>query len=291
MHVPGQVLSPHGQPRSLETFQEDAEAEAKAAAEEAPLLAAAAAAAPRPASPAPAPAPADEAAAQPPQAQAAKRVLSGNLRREWLRLRAKVSLRRQGKQVTLEQALQTYQQLKPRPSWFSRLLRETRPLHEVLLIYAIYAVLFGLCVLCVQFLLALAIYGKQTGISVSASGILINPESPSVAATAATAVELGHLWNFPKLSYEQLRRVQDVVFFHNQCQHVVQVAVVEKSAQSLLIRGFDGSQLRVLLSGQIYWRPPAMAEILLQEMDAWRSYRDPSGWWAGSALAEQALGS
>jgi len=91
-------------------------------------------------------------------------------------------------------------------------------------------------------------------------------------ATAAT-VALQPLWDYPRLSFDELRRVEDVAFVHNQARHVLRVAVVEKMANGAVkVVTADGSEVRIEPGGKAFWRPggPAQAEVPLVVMETWR---------------------
>lgn len=121
--------------------------------------------------------------------------------------------------------------------------------------------------------LSAIVFSSVSSVTSDAStGAIVDP-SNSGAVGAAGLTALQPLWQFPTLSLQELRQVEDVVFSHGYALHVLHVAVMFKAqAGSVVLRAADGSAVRVEPDGNAYWkRNRAAAEVFLDEMQGLRN--------------------
>jgi hypothetical protein len=121
--------------------------------------------------------------------------------------------------------------------------------------------------------LSAIVFSSASSVTSDAStGAIVDP-SNSGAVGAAGLTALQPLWQFPTLSLQELRQVEDVVFSHGYALHVLHVAVMFKAqAGSVVLRSADGSAVRVEPDGNAYWkRNRAAAEVFLDEMQGLRN--------------------
>lgn len=154
------------------------------------------------------------------------------------------------------------------------------------------AMLLGVVVLLLHLALAMLVFGTSKDVAVDSSGALVDPATQSKVATART-VQLHPLWDYPKLEFSQLRRIEDVVFVFNAATHVLHVAVIEKGNDpgDVFIKSADGDVVRIEHSGSAYWQRVGHEEVFLAEMEAWRAAglgSDPEvAWLTSGVLATQ----
>lgn len=121
--------------------------------------------------------------------------------------------------------------------------------------------------------LSVIVFSNTSSVTSDAStGAIVDP-SNSGAVGAAGLTALQPLWQFPSLSLQELRQVEDVVFSHGYALHVLHVAVMFKAqAGSVVLRAADGSAVRVEPDGNAYWkRNRGASEVLLDEMQGLRN--------------------
>ncbi|CAL1138745.1 unnamed protein product, partial [Cladocopium goreaui] len=90
------------------------------------------------------------------------------------------------------------------------------------------------------------------------------------AVAGATSVSTQALWDFPKLTFEQLRQVEDVFFEEKQRAHVLKIAATSKLPDGSVILQSADSTVRVTPEGAAYWSQGS-AEVFLSDMEALRS--------------------
>lgn len=96
------------------------------------------------------------------------------------------------------------------------------------------------------------------------------------AVAGATSVSTQALWDFPKLTLEQLRQVEDVFFEEKQRAHVLKIAATSKLPDGSVILESADSSVRVTPQGTAYWSRPGSAEVFLSDMEALRSLPGPA---------------
>lgn len=95
------------------------------------------------------------------------------------------------------------------------------------------------------------------------------------AVAGATSVSTQALWDFPKLTFEQLRQVEDVSFEEKQRAHVLKIAATSKLPDGSVILKSADSTVRVTPEGAAYWSQGS-AEVFLSDMEALRSLPGPA---------------
>lgn len=142
-----------------------------------------------------------------------------------------------------------------------------------------------------QLFMALTVFAWAPGFSKELSidvvtGSLCDPltEETQPVATSST-VDLRSVWDLAQLPLAELRRVDDVVFVHNQATHVLRVGMVTFTAQGAVeLHGTDDTVIRVASDGTSSWQRPGYPEVSLDMMDAWRQLsQDAEIAWLSSA--------
>lgn len=172
-----------------------------------------------------------------------------------------------------EQVVEAYRRAQPKAkkSFAERWLDGEASSMQTLCFYSGLALVALAFLLILHFCLALLVFSTAALSVPGSSGVLV--DSPYKApVSAARSVELRPLWDYPSLSLEQLRRVQDIVFVHNQAFQVLRAgAIVRKAGGAVSVRTMDGSVVQVEPSGRSFWRRPGKPEVQLTAMDAWRA--------------------
>eukprot|EP00435_Cladocopium_sp_Y103_P059061 s319_g21.t1 len=95
------------------------------------------------------------------------------------------------------------------------------------------------------------------------------------AVAGATSVSTQALWDFPNLTLDQLRQVEDVFFEEKQRAHVLKIAATSKLPDGSVILQSADSTVRVTPEGAAYWSQGS-AEVFLSDMEALRSLPGPA---------------
>jgi len=152
------------------------------------------------------------------------------------------------------------------------------------------AVLFLLLLLLLQAFLALALFSvRDVGID-DASGALVDSATGMSKVGTAMTMQLQPLWDYPALSLDELRQVEDVVFVHNQATHMLRVSVATRTeGGTVLLKAADGSEVRVAPDGRSYWRRLGHPEEHLEAMEIWRTAQrsEEVQWLTSGMLATQ----
>lgn len=156
---------------------------------------------------------------------------------------------------------------------FVQVIKGHTPWHRALPWLLLEALLIAVVSLGWHSALSAIVFSSVSSVTSDAStGAIVDP-SNSGAVGAAGLTALQPLWQFPTLSLQELRQVEDIVFSHGYALHVLHVAVMFKAqAGSVVLRAADGSAVRVEPDGNAYWkRNRAAAEVFLDEMQGLRN--------------------
>jgi len=174
-----------------------------------------------------------------------------------------------------------------RSSTLSQVL-QGRPWREILprcLCQVTVAFMVGLALFC---LLAAMAFAPTRSLALGPAGEVAAPPAP--VAAAAAAVSLRPLWQFPLLSLQELRQVENVVFEENQLRHSLRVAVTSKMSDGSVLLQSTDSSLRVEKSGRGFWLRDGQ-EVPLDDMEALRQLpgADEGLAWMGAQLATEVV--
>lgn len=163
-----------------------------------------------------------------------------------------------------------------------------RPWREILprcLCQVTVAFMVGLAVFC---LLAAVAFAPTRSLALGHAGAVAAPPAP--VAAAAAAVTLRPLWQFPMLSLQELRQVENVVFEENQLRHSLRVAVTSKMFDGSVLLQSTDSSLRVEKSGRGVWLRDGQ-EVPLDDMEALRQLpgADEGLAWMGAQLTTEVV--
>ncbi|OLP89637.1 hypothetical protein AK812_SmicGene28896 [Symbiodinium microadriaticum] len=163
-----------------------------------------------------------------------------------------------------------------------------RPWREILprcLCQVTVAFMVGLAVFC---LLAAVAFAPTRSLALGPAGAVAAPPAP--VAAAAAAVTLRPLWQFPMLSLQELRQVENVVFEENQLRHSLRVAVTSKMFDGSVLLQSTDSSLRVEKSGRGVWLRDGQ-EVPLDDMEALRQLpgADEGLAWMGAQLTTEVV--
>lgn len=196
-------------------------------------------------------------------------------------------------QFSPEQVVEAYRRARPKSkkSVAERWLDGEASSMQTLCFYSGLALVALAFLLILHFCLALLVFFTAALSVPGSSGVLVD-SSYKAPVSAARSVELRPLWDYPSLSLEQLRRVQDIVFVHNQAYQVLRAgAIVRKVGGAVSVRAMDGSIVQVEPSGHSFWRRPGQPEVQLTAMDTWRAGSHLTGaeaaWLTSGALETQ----
>lgn len=144
---------------------------------------------------------------------------------------------------------------------------------RVICVYFAQALLLLLLAFVAQFFIAWLVFAQQRYVAVdSGSGALVQASAPQLVAAASASVSLQPLWRFPQMQLSELRRVDHVGFSYQQVVHTIRVTAVARTpAGTVLLRGEDGSSLRVEAGGRSFWAANGWPEVLLPpgSSDSW----------------------
>ncbi|CAE7796009.1 unnamed protein product [Symbiodinium sp. CCMP2592] len=163
-----------------------------------------------------------------------------------------------------------------------------RPWREILprcLCQVTVAFMVGLALFC---LLAAMAFAPTRSLALGPAGEVAAP--PAAVAAAAAAVTLRPLWQFPMLSLQELRQVENVVFEENQLRHSLRVAVTSKMSDGSVLLQSTDSSLRVEKSGRGFWLRDGQ-EVPLDDMEALRQLpgADEGLAWMGAQLTTEVV--
>ena len=147
------------------------------------------------------------------------------------------------------------------------------------------ACLVGLAVFCI---LAAIAFAPTRSLSFGSAGEVAAP--PASMAAAASAIALRPLWQFPELSLQELRQVDNVVFEEGQLRHSLRVAVTWKTPDGGVTLQSTDSSLRVDGSGRGFWLR-GHEEVPLEDMEMLRQLpgADTHLAWMGAQLATEVV--
>mmetsp|Transcript_19737 Transcript_19737/g.35066 ORF Transcript_19737/g.35066 Transcript_19737/m.35066 type:complete len:398 (-) Transcript_19737:184-1377(-) len=158
---------------------------------------------------------------------------------------------------TSEEVVQAFSRAKRnfRQPLFIQVMQGHAELKPALPILICQAVLLILCLVAFHCMLASIVFSTSRSVASDDSGALLDLQVPSLAAAAAgSTVKLQPLWDFPLLSFQELRQVEDIVFTHDHVAHSMTVATVAKTAAGdVVLRSADGSTVRIEPDGRAYW--------------------------------------
>eukprot|EP00930_Biecheleria_cincta_P082846 TRINITY_DN72497_c0_g1_i1.p1 TRINITY_DN72497_c0_g1~~TRINITY_DN72497_c0_g1_i1.p1 ORF type:complete len:589 (-),score=116.17 TRINITY_DN72497_c0_g1_i1:134-1900(-) len=173
-----------------------------------------------------------------------------------------------------DEMMEAFEQLqRTSQDWlFVQVIKGHTPLKRALPWLVLEALLAAVLLLGWHSILSTIVFSSTSSVrSVASTGAIVDPgNGGAVGAAGLTALQ--PLWQFPSLSLQELRQVEDVVFSHGYALHVLHVAVMFKAQSgSVVLRAADGSAVRVEPDGNAYWRRNrAAAEVFLDEMQGLR---------------------
>lgn len=170
--------------------------------------------------------------------------------------------------------VEAFRSIRPRPkkAFMERVLDGEIPLDETLCVLISFTLLVTLVVLFLYLGLASAVFSAKDVAADAIQGTIVDASTGLTTVGAAATVALKPLWNYPSLSLDELRRVEDVLFVHNQATHVLRVATVSRMASgTVLLKAVDSSTVRVEPSGRSFWQRVGHPEVFLEAMESWRT--------------------
>eukprot|EP00929_Paragymnodinium_shiwhaense_P036451 TRINITY_DN19534_c0_g1_i1.p1 TRINITY_DN19534_c0_g1~~TRINITY_DN19534_c0_g1_i1.p1 ORF type:complete len:464 (-),score=102.93 TRINITY_DN19534_c0_g1_i1:113-1504(-) len=173
-------------------------------------------------------------------------------------------------QFTPDDLVIVMDELKPQPSYVRQALFGQTGWACVLLVRLVAAVLFmvfflGLSILCFSLPPDITFDGI--------SGTLVDPSVASLRplSTAAT-VGLRALADYPLLTFDELRGVEDIVFDQNLATHSLRIASIARRPDgSVELNAAAGGTVRVEPDGRSFWQREGFAEARLHHAEAWRT--------------------
>jgi predicted NAD-dependent protein-ADP-ribosyltransferase YbiA (DUF1768 family) len=126
------------------------------------------------------------------------------------------------------------------------------------------------------FLFALLIFSVPADFAVESGVLAASSTGDDVAPPLATGAltRFRTLGDYPWLGLSELRMAEDVVLQDfDGARHMLRIAHVARNASGFVfVKGVDGSDIRVDISGRIFWkRPGARNEARLVETERWPS--------------------
>jgi len=176
---------------------------------------------------------------------------------------------------TSDEVIQAFSRTKKsfRQPLFVQVLQGHKPLKDALPVLVGQGVLLILCLMAFHCILCSIVFSTSRSVANDPdSGALLDQLEPSLAAAgAASTVKLQPLWDFPALSLQELRQVEDIVFTHDHVSHAMHVATVARTAAGhVVLQSADGSTVRVEPDGRAYWGHQGSGEVFLLAMEQLR---------------------
>ncbi|CAK9015728.1 unnamed protein product [Durusdinium trenchii] len=162
-----------------------------------------------------------------------------------------------------EEVLHAFAQAEQKSSPFEALEQDFWSVLPRLLCQVFLVVILCSGVFCLLATIALA---PTRSITLSSTGRILDAGS---VAGSASVVHVRPVWDFPLLSFNELRQIEEVVFEHQHEVHVLKVAVTTKLPDGSVLLQSTDSALRVQADGQAFWQ--TSSEVFLADMEALRT--------------------
>jgi len=177
--------------------------------------------------------------------------------------------------LTPEQVMAAYRLLRRQDTLDVRVVQGVTSWKRFIMVRCCQTLLAAILVLLVYLGLALLVFAVPRDFHVqSSTGVLTDPSDPLRIVSTGSTVGLYPVWEYPHLSLDELRKVEDVVIVQNQATHVQHVAMISRTSQGTVsMTSSDGSTIRVEPDGRTWWQRSGHSDILLNAMGSWRAFR------------------